>query len=163
TFAFIVGLMDILPLGVCAAIVAIIWYLLSMISQRNSKTQERLARLSRPASLAEIEDPKLSKKRERFQGVMDTAKALSSPLMPRTELEQNQLKVRLANAGFRSDSAVSVYLGLRFASLLAFFVLALAIFMPAYGLAQATMVPLLLRVVILTGIGFYVPNVILWW
>jgi tight adherence protein C len=94
---------------------------------------------------------------------MDTAKALSSPRMPKTELEQNQLKVRLANAGFRSDSAVSVYLGLRFASLLAFFVLALAIFMPAYGLAQATMVPLLLRVVILTGIGFYVPNIILWW
>jgi tight adherence protein C len=163
TFAFIVGLMDVLPLGVCAAIVAIIWYVLSMISQRNSKTHERLARISRPASLAEIEDPKLSRKKERFQGVMDTAKALSSPLMPKTELEQNQLKVRLANAGFRSDSAVSVYLGLRFASLLAFFVLALAIFMPAYGLAQATMVPLLLRVVILTGIGFYVPNIILWW
>jgi tight adherence protein C len=163
TFAFFVGLVDILPLISCAVFVAVVWGVLSAISQRNSRAHERLARLSRPASLAEIEDPKSAKKKERFQSVMETAKALSSPLMPKTQLEQNKLKVRLANAGFRSDSAVSVYLGLRFASLMTFFVLSLAIFVPAYGLASANMVPLLVRVVIMTGVGFYVPNVILWW
>ncbi len=55
---------------------------------------------------------------------MDTAKALSAPLMPQTELEQSELKIKLANAGFRSDSAVAIYLGLRFVSLIGFFLLA---------------------------------------
>src|SRR5689334_959558 len=120
-----------------------IWAVLSMISQRNSKALERLARISRPQSVGDM-DPKLAKP-ERFQGIMETAKALSGPLMPQTELEQNALKVRLANAGFRSDSAASIYLGLRFASLLLFFVTALAIFVPQYGFERDNLVPLLTR------------------
>jgi tight adherence protein C len=161
-FAFFIGLMDVLPLAACAVVVAIIWGILSAISQRNSKAQERLARISRPASLAEIEDPRTAKK-ERFQGVVDTAKALSKPLMPKTELEQSQLKVRLANAGFRSDSAVAVYLGLRFVSLIAFFLLSVSIFLPYYGLDRSTMLYLALRVGALTCLGFYLPTLILWW
>ncbi len=161
-FAFIVGIEDLVPIFVFLGIVAAIWSVLSIISQRNSRAQERLSRISRPASLAEIEDPRLSKK-ERFQGVTDAAKALSKPLMPGTELEQNQLKVRLANAGFRSDSAVAVYLGLRIFSLAAFFLLSLAVFLPTYGLDRANLVPLLFRVAICTAVGFYLPNVILWW
>jgi tight adherence protein C len=162
-FAFFIGLGDVLPLIACAIVVAVIWGVLSAISQRNSRAQERLARISRPASLAEIEDPRLAAKKERFQGVVETAKALSKPLMPKTELEQSALKVRLANAGFRSDSAVSVYLGLRFVSLIVFFFLSVAIFVPYYGLDRSTILYLGLRVGALTCLGFYLPIVILWW
>src|SRR5205807_3475062 len=99
------GLADVIPFIVFGCFVFGIWAVLSLISQRNSRAQERLARLSRPASLADIDlasgDPT---NKERFQNLVETAKALSGPLMPQTELEQNQLKVRLANAGFRSDS-----------------------------------------------------------
>jgi len=148
----------VIPLFVFAGFVMAAWAVLSMISQRNSKAQERLARLSRPASLADIEDPKLAKK-DRFQGMLETAKALSRPLMPQTELEQSALKVRLANAGFRSESAVAVYLGLRFGSLLTFFLLAVVIFLPKYGLTLSAMKWLAGFI----GIGFYLPNIILWW
>jgi tight adherence protein C len=154
-----IGIADLVPLLVFAAIVMGIWAILSMISQRNSRATERLARISRPASLAEIEDPASLAKKERFQGVMETAKALSAPLMPQTELEQNALKVRLANAGFRSDSAASVYLGLRFVSLMLFFLIGLAIALPNFGFALKS----LYWVVGLTGIGFYLPNIVLWW
>jgi len=160
--AYIVGAQEIVPFLVFAGFVLGVWSILSMISQRNSRAQDRLSRISRPQSLADIEDPKLSKK-ERFQGVAEMAKAFARPLMPQTELEQSQLKVRLANAGFRSDSAVSIYLGVRFACLLFFLLLSLSLFVPAYGLARETMIPLAIRVVGLTGIGFYLPNVILWW
>src|SRR5262249_21817471 len=151
-----VGVQELVPLLVFGALVAGIFAMLSLISNRNSRAQERLERISRPASLAEIEDPKL--KKERFQGVMETAKALSAPLMPQTELEQSELKIRLANAGFRSDSAVAVYLGLRFATLLVFALLALGIFLPKHGLTYAALEP----IVILCGIGFYLPSIILW-
>jgi tight adherence protein C len=145
-----------IPLAVFVGFVGAVWAVLSTISNRNSRAQERLARLSRPQSLADI-DEKMPKK-ERFQGVMDTAKALSGPLMPGTELEQSALKIKLANAGFRSDSAVAVYLGMRFASLLLFFALSLAFALPRYGLTLAG----LKWVVILSGLGFYLPNIILW-
>jgi tight adherence protein C len=152
----LVGFQELVPLLVFGGLVAGIFAVLSMISNRNSRAQERLERISRPASLAEIEDPKA--KKERFQGVMETAKALSGPLMPQTELEQSELKIKLANAGFRSDSAVAVYLGLRFVTLIACTLLALAIFLPKYGMTYAALKP----IVVAAGFGFYLPSVILW-
>ncbi len=152
----LVGFQELVPLLVFAGLVAGIFAVLSMISNRNSRAQERLERISRPASLAEIEDPKL--KKERFQGVMETAKALSGPLMPQTELEQSELKIKLANAGFRSDSAVAVYLGLRFVTLIACTLLALGIFLPKYGMTYSALKP----IVVAAGFGFYLPSIVLW-
>jgi tight adherence protein C len=153
-----VGFADMIPFIVFGCFVFGVWAMLSMISQRNSRAQERLARLSRPGSMAEI-DIGQAKKEEKYQGMMETAKALSAPLMPQTELEQSALKVNLSNAGFRSESAIGVYLGIRFATLIAFGVLGLALFVPKYGLTFAG----LKWVIILTGVGFYVPQIILWW
>src|SRR5947209_15815460 len=151
-----VGAQEVIPLLVLVAIVAAIFSVLTAISSRNSRAQERLERISRPASLAEIEDPKL--KRERFHGMVETAKALSGPLMPRTELEQSELKITLANAGFRSDSAVAVYLGLRIATLAVFLTTAVAVCLPRYGLTYAALKP----IVIAGCVGFYLPSMVLW-
>ena len=153
-----IGFSDLIPFIVFGGFVCAIWGILSMISQRNSRAQERLARMSRPASLAEI-DLQSDKKEDRLQGFVDTAKAFSKPLMPQTELEQSALKVTLANAGFRSDSAIGVYLGLRFACFLLFAVTSAAICIPKYGFTFGG----LKWVIIATGVGFYLPQVILWW
>jgi tight adherence protein C len=155
----IVGVADLIPFFVFGGFVFAVWSVLSLISQRNSRAHERLARLSRPASLAEIDLNKGARGGERLQGIVDTAKALAQPLMPQTELEQSALKLRLANAGFRSDSAVAVYLGLRFATLLAFFIISAAVYVPQYGMSFSG----LKWVIILTGIGYYIPQIILWW
>ncbi len=152
----LVGVAELIPLLVFAGFVAAIFALLTLISNRNSRAQERLERISRPASLAELEDPK--RKKERFAGVMQTAKALSKPLMPGTELEQSELRIKLANAGFRSDSAVAVYLGLRFGCFLFFSLLSMAIFLPKYGMTLTALKPIVLCV----GVGFYMPAIVLW-
>lgn len=157
SFAFVIGLSDIIPFLVFGAFVAGVWAVLSMISRRNSRAQERLVRMSRPTSMSEIDITKNAKK-ERFQGVMEAAKAMSGPLMPQTELEQNQLKVKLSNAGFRSDSAVAVYLGIRFVTLMVFLLIAVGVFLPKYGLTLDFMK----YSIFLTGAGFYLPNIILW-
>jgi tight adherence protein C len=132
---------------------------LSALSNRNSRALERLSRLSRPPSLVDMEDGKLANDKDRFQGLVDMAKSLSSPMMPKTELEQNTLKTRLANAGFRSEAAPVVYSGIRFASLVLFFVISVVIFVPGRPLNFDT----LKWVAVLTGIGFYLPSVVLWW
>lgn len=156
-FAFVV-LQDIIPLLVFGGIVFGIFSVLSLLSQRNSKAAERLERMSRPQSLAELEDPKLQKK-ERFKGLMDTVKGFAGPLMPKSELEQSQLKVELANAGFRSDSAVSVYLGIRFACLITSLVIAFALYFPKYGFTFDGLKPM----VLIAGAGFFLPKLALWW
>lgn len=152
-----VGMAEIIPLLIFAAIVAVIFAVLNMVSNRNSKAADRLDRISRPASLAEIEDPK--NKGERFAGLMETAKALSKPLMPQTELEQSQLRIELANAGFRSESAVQVYLGIRFGVMFTFLVISAIVFCSLFGFTLTAFQ----AIAVGTGIGFYLPVVALWY
>ncbi len=157
-YAF-VGLTDMIPFLVFGVFIFGVWAVLSVISQRNRRAQDRLTRLSRPVSLADIDTQQSVTKEVRMKGFVDTAKKLSKPLMPQTELEQSALKITLSNAGFRSDSAMAVYLGIRFATLLGFFVVSAAIFVPKYGLTFSG----IKWVLIITGIGFYLPQIVLWW
>jgi tight adherence protein C len=149
----------IVPLAVFFGFLLAIWAVLSWISERNSRSTERLMRHSRPASLAEIEDPKAVKKSERFQGITDMAKSISQPLMPQTELEQSALKVKLANAGFRSESAAAVYSGIRVASLGVFLAMALGL----AALNSGTPMDKITIILLITVLGFYLPSMALWW
>jgi len=149
----------IVPLAVFFGFLLAIWAVLSWISERNSRSTERLMRHSRPASLAEIEDPKAAKKSERFQGITDMAKSISQPLMPQTELEQSALKVKLANAGFRSESAAAVYSGIRVASLGVFLAMALGL----AALNSGTPMDKIKIILLITVLGFYLPSMALWW
>jgi tight adherence protein C len=154
-----IGFADIIPLLVFAGIVLGIWGVLSMISNRNSRAMERLTRMSRPQSLADIEDPTRNKNDGKLQGFLNAAKSLSKPLMPSTELEQNALKTRLATAGFRSDAAPLVYSGLRLLCLGLFFGIGMAIFVPGRSFGWF----MIQGIIIVTGVGFYLPSVILWY
>jgi tight adherence protein C len=155
----IVGLTDALPLLVFGGVVMGIWAVLSVISERNSRMQDRLKRHSRPASLAELEATQGVKKGERFQAITDLAKNIADPMMPKTQLEQSELRIKLANAGFRSESAAAVYSGIRLASLAVFFVISLIIVIPM----SESMFTKLKYLVAITGFGFYLPSIILWW
>mgnify|MGYP001011497522 CR=1 FL=1 len=148
-FAFL-GIEDMIPLMVFGGIVAAIWALLSMISNRNSQALDRLSRLSRPQSLADLQDPNKAKE-HKLQGLADAVKSISKPLMPQTEIEQNQLKTKLANAGFRSDAAPMVYSGIRIVCLAVCFLISLAIFVPGQPFGWR----MLQGVVLFTGTGFY--------
>jgi len=156
--AAVPGIQALIPVVVFGGVVMGIWSILSLISERNRRSLDRLARYSRPASLAEIEEPKAVKKADRFQGIAEVAKAVSQPMMPQTDLEQSAMRVKLANAGFRSESAPAVYAGLRVVSLGLFFLLALPL---AWN--QDTLIGKVKWVVLLSAVGFYVPPLILWW
>jgi tight adherence protein C len=154
-----IGFTDIIPLLVFVGIVVAIWAVLSMISNRNSQALERLARLSRPQSLADMEDPTRARQDHKLQGLIDAAKSISRPLMPSTELEQSALKTKLANAGFRSDVAPMVYSGIRLACLALFLGVGVAIFVPGRPVGWF----MIQGVVYTTVAGFFLPTVILWY
>lgn len=119
-----------------------VWALLTAISQRNSRTVERLERISRPASLAELEMPTKQSKEARFAGMKKAMEDLGGVLKPKSELEQSELRIFLANAGFRSESAAGIFQGIRVGNFLFFAALAFVLFvllkvklpfLPVYG------------------------------
>lgn len=151
-----------IPILIVVAFMVGVFAILSLISSRNTRAQERLARLSRPQSLVDMEVPDRQAKNERMKNIVEAAQAFSKPMMPQSELEQSELKVKLANAGFRSDSAMSVYLGIRFASFMLFLVISLILFVPGLTKPGPKFIPIR-NLVGLTAFGFYMPAIGLWW
>ena len=134
--------------------------MLSIISEAaQPRPQDRLARLSKPQTPDDVHAQEATKKEVRMQGLVSTAKALATPLMPQNDKDTSSLKMELAHAGFRSDSAVAVYAGIRFAILIAFFAISAAVLVPKYGLGFNG----LKYVILVTGVGFYLPTVVLWY
>jgi tight adherence protein C len=138
-----------------------VWSFLSLVSQRNTRTQERLQRISRPQSLAEIEVPGKQSKEEKLQGVKKAMEDLGALLKPQTELEQSAIKIRLANAGFRSESAAGIYQGLRVGSFVVFTLMAVLFF---YVLEmEFPVLPGYAWWTVFLATGLYLPNMILWY
>ena len=142
---------------------ALAWLLFEMFVAAKSRAEERLD---------EMRDPSLRKSREelesaanggkgakkKFSRIVEKAQALAKPLQPKTEKEEGKLKTKLANAGFRSDTAPNIFLGLKIAALMGGGFLAGGTFMWMSGVNQSSMV----RFLAIAGICFYVPDVFLW-
>jgi tight adherence protein C len=142
------------PFIVFVAIVAGAWFLMAALSRRTTRAEERLARLGR--SSADLGD--LDNNRQRFGGLKEAIASLGGAMEGQSELEKNTLKLKLANGGFRSDSAPMIYQGLRLLSIALFLVPTAGIMLMVSGFTQKT----LMYVVILGGIGFYLPQIGLW-
>jgi tight adherence protein C len=100
-----------MPILLGVGMFGIVFWLLTLVSNRNSQAEERLAKIGRPRSLAEIDLD--SPDKDKYAGIKAAVSNLASAMEPKSELEKNQVKVTLANAGFRSEGAVSIYQGLR--------------------------------------------------
>ncbi len=152
----------ILPIIMFALLTLGVWSFLTMLSTRNSRTDERLARHSRPASLAEIEVPGKQSREERFGGVKKAVEDLGAVLKPQSELEQSELRIKLANAGFRSEAAPGIFQGLRLAS---FVSLTLLSVLMVY--VFKTPLPIFpypwMTIFVLAALGMFLPNMILWY
>jgi len=136
------------------------WLMLSLINNRNTtKAEMRLERIGRPKSLAEIDLAAGKATDDRFGALKATMSNLGAALEPQSDLERNSLKIKLANAGFRSESAAAVYHGLRMLSLLAFTAPAVMIFGLKYGVTmKAAQFSLGFA-----ALGFYLPSMVLWY
>lgn len=134
------------------------WFLLDLMAAGKPKAEERLDELANPRS---------RKLREKEQAVTTSqavtnalAKAtptLAKPLQPKSELEASRLKSRLSQAGFRHEASASIYLGIKFAMLMAGLILGGGTALITNGLTQKALV----TTVIVAGGMFYLPDGIL--
>jgi tight adherence protein C len=147
---------DLQPIIVFGAIMGVTWWALSRMSQRNSQAEERLERLGRPKSLLDGE-PGVETE-QRFSNLKDLISNMGGAMEPQTELEKNALKVKLANAGFRSENAPGIYHGCRMLSLMVFLVPALGLCLYKYGFTMTGFQ----YIALFGAIGLYLPQIVLW-
>ena len=96
--------------AVFVAVTVMLWAMFTVFTGDKSRATERLDQLREPgAKSADLggNDPNSMTMLEK------AAPKLSKAFEPKTELEQNDLKVRLANAGFNSPNAPQMYSGAR--------------------------------------------------
>jgi tight adherence protein C len=82
--------------------------------------------------------------------------ALAKALQPKNESDVGRLKTKLANAGFRSEGASVVFLGLKFGGLLAGFFFGGGTIAAIRGLTGAS----LLWTIVVAGLAFYLPDIV---
>lgn len=135
--------------GVCTIGV---WALVSAFSKEESRASERLD---------ELRDVGRDKKKKGGGGVTKmlekAAPALSKALGAKSELEQNDLRVRLANAGYNQSNAPQMYLAIKVAMLGIGALLGGGFGMLAYGATQKGF----FSVAIAAGVAFYLPELVL--
>jgi tight adherence protein C len=155
-FAFL-SAEELTPILAFVAIMAGTFWLLTVVSNRNSQAEERLERIGRPKSLVEIEMQ--AESRNRFAGLKDAFSNLGGVMGNGSEADRGSLKIQLANAGFRSEQASAVYQGIRVVCLVVFLLPALFFFLLKDGFTFRS----IQYTVILGGLGFYIPQISLWY
>ncbi len=156
-----VGIADLLPLLIFAGIVGGVWAFLSFISRRNNRLEERLGSYLNPH---QGESETGAKKSDKLEGLMDRVSGLAGALGRKKESEQARLKVRLTNAGFRSDKAVAAFLGIKFLAMIVLGIAVFVIVMPQDKVTFAKWSGMSAKLIYIVGAaatGMFLPELIL--
>jgi tight adherence protein C len=150
---------DMIPLAVFGAFAAAAWWLLDRLASRKPRAIERLEEIKTPRARPRLLEDLPVKRADTVTKVLEKASpALAKALEPKSEADINRLKTRLAIAGFRSEAAGSVFLGLKFVGLVVGLLVGAGTFLPLWGLGQKGMG----TAVAIGGLLFYVPDLAVW-
>jgi len=156
--ADLINVEQLLPFAIFGAVMAVVWGVLDYFAGGNTRAVERLDEMKDPQlRRRKAEQNPLVKKSAKMTRVLEKASPLAKPLQPKNEFEASKLKMKLANAGFRSESAPSIFLGLKFVALIVGFVVSggTVVLMGELD-RQALMIT-----IASAGVMFYMPDLIL--
>lgn len=143
----------IVPIAVFLGITLGVWAVLSMFGDKENRASERLDELKDPTRRAQNSG---GKDAGVGGALKKAAPALSRVLKPKTELEENNLKVRLANAGYNNPNAPTFFLAIKLGCLIAGITFGGGFGAFKYGMNYHGLSSL----VIGGGLGFYLPEII---
>jgi len=145
------------PIAIFIAFAALAWWVLERMASGNPRAVERLAELKSGHSRRNNLADSAMKKTDTMTKMLEMATpALAKPLQPRNEMELSKLKAKLSYAGFRGESAGSIFLGLKFAGLIAGFILGGGALLSLKGMNRST----LMFSMGVGGLFFYLPDII---
>lgn len=145
---------NLLPFACFGAIAFGVWALISYMNGKHSRATERLDDMRDPSRRNREPESAAANVGRMLE---KAAPALSQALQPKSELEASDLKIRLANAGFQSPNASSMYLALKFLMLLVGSAVGAGYGITVYGFKQNG----LAAIVIGGGLAFYLPELVL--
>jgi tight adherence protein C len=145
----------ILPLAIFGLFAIVSYWILTLLAGRRSRASERLDELKQPG----VRRGEAPKKQDAVSKMLEKASPLAKPLQPKTEKEVGRLRARLGIAGFRNESAVSVFLGLKFIGLIVGLFVCGGPMLVLKGANQQT----LMYLVLIAGGLFYLPDAVVWW
>jgi tight adherence protein C len=156
-YAQVLDYEQILPWAIFGLFAVGAFWLLEFFSGGNQRTADRLDEFRDPMIRRKREDGR-AKKQDTLAKMLEKTTALAAPLKPKTELESSKLRLRLSMAGFRSEGSVGVFLGLKFAGLIAGLFLAGGPMILLKGFSQTA----LTTTVLSAGFLMYLPDIIVW-
>lgn len=146
----------IVAVAVFGGVVALVWAAAEYFVSSRPRVEERLD---------ELRDP--TRRRDRDNNMMSTeamtsllehaAPTLAKPLQPKNEADTNKLKSKLSHAGFRSEAAPTMFLGLKIACLCVGAFLGGGLVLLSTGFTQTGLIQLFG----IAGTMFYFPDLIL--
>jgi tight adherence protein C len=115
---------SLMPIALFGTFAALAWWGLDYMMAAKPRAMERLDEMADPRKRRSQNAESALKKSDALTRVLEKASpSFAKPLQPTSEEEASKLKTKLAVAGFRGESAPSIYLGLKFAGLIGGFVL----------------------------------------
>lgn len=149
------NLENLVPLALFGLFAALAWWALNLIAAGKSRAVERLEELKDPGKRRKAAAESALKKTDSFTKMLERASpSLAKPLQPKNEAELGKLRTKLAVAGFRSEAAGSIFLGLKFAGLVTGLLLGGGTITSLRGIDQKSLV----WSVGLAGLLFYLPD-----
>ncbi len=144
------------PLALFLMFAALAWWALEMLASGRTRATERLDELKNPRARRKDDDT-LLKKQDAVTRVLERATpALAKPLQPKSEMDLGKLRAKLSYAGFRGETAGSIFLGLKFAGLLVGLAIGGGGLLALKGVTQKS----LLSTVVVAGVMFYLPDLV---
>jgi tight adherence protein C len=144
-----------IPLAVFVTITLGTWVALGTMSDRPRHAEDRLRRLMEGGPDREASESGVARRQAAFQAkVTAAAKKLGQSLRPSNEAELGKVRVKLLNAGFRQEQAVTVFFGIKAIAMLA----GLAVAVPTAVLHSGMTQSALTMVVAGGAVGFYLPD-----
>ena len=159
---FLASLFDmkaLVPFALFGVFAAAAWWILEKMATGKPRAEERLDEFKNPkrrrSNLTDDRDA-VDKRSDKVAKMLEKASpALAKPLQPKSDLEQSKLKAKLATAGFRSEAAPTIYLGIKFAALVAGLFFSGGWMLITSGFTQDTLV----YTIGVAGLMFYLPEV----
>jgi tight adherence protein C len=147
----------IVPAALFTGFAALAWWGLDYLISGKRRAIERLDELKDPRKRSLAAAKSALKQTDAFTRLLEKASpSLAKPLQPKNEVEVNKLKTKLAVAGFRSESAASIFLGVKFAGLVIGLFLGGGLITSLRGVNQNSLV----WSMALAGLFFYLPEIV---
>lgn len=148
-------------IAVFGLIAALAWVTFDWLTGSGSRAEQRLDDFKDPLNRKRREEGGPGKKKsDAMARMLEAASpALAKPLQPKSEQEQGKLKSKLSHAGFRTEAAPQIFLGMKFVLLVIGVVLGGGTTVALMGITQGA----LIRIVIIAGFMFYLPDLIVWY